>query len=178
MDTNSPLALALRAGLIAGAAALVGVASPASAQQSPLLLVQSKDWSAVTAGAQKAKVCYAITKPTKMEPASLNHGEVFFFISIWPGDNVRNEPSLQVGYSLKEGSKVTVEVDTQKFSMFTRGDGAWLQDKTDEVKLVDALKKGKKLTIGGQSGRGNATTYAFSLQGFSGALDAALKECK
>lgn len=160
------------------AAALAAGSAPAAAQQGPLLLVQSKDWSAVTAGAQKAKVCYALSKPTKLEPAGLNHGEVFFFISTRPGDGVRNEPSIQVGYNLKEGSKVSVDVDGRKFSLFTQGDGAWLESAADESKLLDALKRGRRLTVGGTSGRGNATTYSFSLDGFSAALDAAAKECR
>lgn len=159
------------------AAAVLG-ALPAAAQQSPLLLVQSGDWSAVTAGAQKTKVCYALSKPTKLEPAGLNHGDVFFFVSTRPGENVRNEPSIQVGYTLKEGTKVTVDIDGQKYSLFTRGDGAWLETAAEETKLVDALKRGKKLTVGGTSGRGNATTYSFSLKGVSAAIDAAAKECK
>lgn len=150
----------------------------ADAQQSPLLLVQSKDWSAVTAGAQKSKVCYALSKPTKLEPSSLNHGDVFFFVSTRPGENVRNEPSIQVGYNFKEGSRVSVDVDGSKFSLFTRGDGAWVETPAEEAKLVDALKRGRTLAVGGTSGRGNATTYAFSLAGVSAAIDAIAKECK
>ncbi|MEJ1159820.1 invasion associated locus B family protein [Prosthecomicrobium sp. N25] len=159
-------------------AAGLSVAGSASAQQSPLLLVQSKDWSAVTAGSQKGKVCYALSKPTKLDPQTLNHGDVFFFISTRPGENVRNEPSIQVGYPFKEGSKVTVDVDGQKFNLFTRGDGAWLETPAEEAKLLDSLKRGKKLTVGGQSGRGNQTTYSFSLAGLQGAVDAIAKECK
>jgi invasion protein IalB len=163
-------------------AAGVIVATGAEAQQaaagSPLLLVQSKDWSAVTAGSQKAKVCYALSKPTRSDPQTLNHGDVFFFISTRPGENVRNEPSIQVGYPFKEGSKVTVDVDGQKFNLFTRGDGAWVETPAEEAKLLDSLKKGRKLTVGGQSGRGNATTYTFSLSGLGGAVDAIAKECK
>jgi hypothetical protein len=159
------------------AAMLAASASTAVAQTSPILLVQSKDWSAVTAGAAKAKVCYALGKPQKLDPPTLNHGDVFFFISTRPGENVKNEPSLQVGYPFKEASKVTVDVDGQKFTLFTRADGAWTET-GDDAKLVDVLRKGRVLKVTGQSVRGNATNYTFSLAGIGGALDAVAKECK
>lgn len=159
-------------------ASMIASPGPALAQASPLLLVKSKDWSAVTAPGQKGKICYALSKPQKSEPAALNHGDVFFFISTRPGEGVRNEPSIQVGYAFKEGSKVSVDVDGQKFTLFTRGDGAWLETPAEEAKLLDALKRGRRLTVGGQSGRGNATSYDFSLAGISGAIEAIGKECK
>jgi invasion protein IalB len=164
---------------IAATLALQGaVTAPALAQATPMLLVKSSDWSAVTAQGSKGKICYAMAKPTKMDPATLKHGDVFFFVSTRLGENIRNEPSLQVGYTLKEGSKVTVDVDGKKYSLFTRADGAWLEAPDDEAKLLDAMKKGKKLTVAAQSSRGSATSYAFSLSGLGAALEAASKECK
>ena len=159
-------------------AALLATSLPVPAQATPMLLVQSKDWSAVTAPGAKGKVCYALSKPTKMEPAAIKHGDVFFFVSTRLGENIRNEPSIQVGYPLKESSKVALDVDGKKFTLFTRGDGAWLENPADESKLLDLMKKGKKLTIAATSQRGSATNYAFSLAGLGGALDATAKECK
>jgi invasion protein IalB len=159
-------------------AAMLASYTPVFAQATPLLLVQSKDWSAVTANGAKGKVCYALSKPTKSEPSTLKHGDVFFFVSTRLGENIRNEPSIQVGYTLKEGSKVNVDVDGKKFTLFTRGDGAWLENQGEESKLLDQMKKGKKLTVDAQSQRGSATKYAFSLTGLGGALEATAKECK
>ena len=165
--------LVLMATAIATASAI-----PAFAQATPLLLVQSKDWRAVTATGAKGKVCYALSKPTKSEPANLKHGDVFFFISTRLGENIRNEPSIQVGYPLKEGSKVNLDVDGKKYTLFTRADGAWLETPGDEAKLLADMKKGKKLSVAATSQRGSATSYAFSLAGIGGALDATAKECK
>lgn len=159
-------------------AAAKPAASTAAPGGSPLLIAESKDWKAITAAAPKGKVCFALTKPQKMEPPSLNHGEVFFFVSTRPAENVRNEPSLQVGYPMKDGSKAVVDIDGKKFSFFTRGDGAWLEQNTDYTPFLDAMKKGTKLSIQATSGRGNPTSYVFSLAGVSAALDAAAKECK
>jgi invasion protein IalB len=167
---------------IAGLFALAGVALPLAVApamaQTPMLISEERDWKAISADGQRGKTCYAISKPTKMEPSTLNHGEVFFFISTRPGDKVANEPSLQVGYNLKEGTPVVAEIDGAKFNMFARADGAWLQNAADEPKLVAALRTGRSLIVNGTSGRGNATKYTFSLAGVTAALEAVSKTCK
>lgn len=164
------------------AAAVVGVgyavsAVPASAQ-TPMLIRQERDWSAITAQGNRGKICYVIAKPQKMTPPNLNHGDVFFFITTRPADNVVNEPSFRVGYSFRENSTVTVDIDGTKFTLFTTADGAWVQQSGDEPRLIQAMRTGKAMTIAGTSGRGNATTYSFQLGGISAALEAASRECK
>lgn len=168
--------LALGSGLVLAGALSSGAL--AQAQPAPIQLVQSQDWNAFTSQSNNPKTCYAISSPKTMEPNGLNHGNVFFFITTKPAEKIRNEPSFQVGYNFKEGTKVSLAVDSTKFELFTKGDGAWLETAADEAKLIASLKKGKKLVIGGTSGRGNTTTYTFSLAGISGALDAVAKECK
>ncbi len=157
-------------------------AAPAAAAQpaagSPLLLRESKDWKAITASSAKGKICFALSEAQKLEPAGLNHGKVYLFLTSRPSENVRSEPMFQVGYPMKDGSKVAVDIDGKKFQMFTRGDSAWLENTVDPAGFVDAMKKGKKLTAAATSGRGNPTNYAFSLAGLSDALDAVAKECK
>ncbi|MDK9695147.1 MAG: invasion associated locus B family protein [Siculibacillus sp.] len=145
---------------------------------SPMLVMESKDWKVVTANSAKGKVCFAMTKPTKMEPANLKHGDVFFFVSTRPAEKVRNEPSLQFGYPLKEGSPVVIDIDGKKYDFFTRGDGAWFEKSTEYAAFLETLKKGKKMTAAGASARGNPTSYVFSLAGVSAAIDGAAKECK
>lgn len=149
----------------------------APAQPEQLVITKSNDWQALVVQGQRGKLCYSIAKPRRMDPATLNHGDVFFFVQNRPKENVRNEPSLQVGYSMKEGSKVTVKVDAAAFSMFTRNDGAWMENPADEPKLIEAMRKGKNLTITATSGRGNPTNYVFQLAGIGTTIDAAAKEC-
>lgn len=185
-------AVTLAASLVATATVALAETKPAAAKPapakpaataaapagSPLLIVESKDWRAFTAATAKGKICFALSKPQKMEPPSLNHGDVFFFISTRPAENVRNEPSLQVGYPMKENSKASADIDGKKFAMFTKADGAWLEQDSELAPFLDAMKKGSKMTIAATSGRGNATSYVFSLAGISAALEGAAKECK
>lgn len=166
------------AGLFAAAVVILPFAVAPAMAQTPMLISEERDWKAISADGQRGKTCYAISKPTRMEPSTLNHGEVFFFISTRPGDRVTNEPSLQVGYNLREGTPVIAEIDGAKFTMFARADGAWLQNAADEPKLVAALRTGRSLIVNGTSGRGNATKYTFSLAGVSAALEAVSRTCK
>lgn len=166
------------AALVLGATTVAGHAQTAPATDGPTLLVQSRDWNAFVSGTGAAKTCYAIASPQKKEPATLDHGNVFFFITTRRGDKIQNEPSFQVGYPFKEGSQVVIDIDGTKFTLFTKGDGAWIDGTAEEQKLVAAMKKGKQLNAQGTSRRGNATTYGISLAGISGALDAVAKECK
>ena len=162
----------------AAAPAKPAAAAAAPGGNSPRLLADSKDWKAVAAAVGSGKLCYALSKAQKMEPPSLNHGDVTFFVTSRTADNVRNEPSLQVGYPLKENAKVVVDIDGKKFGFFSKGDGAWLEQNSDFTPFMDALRKGTKLSIAATSGRGNPTSYVFSLSGISGALEAVSKECK
>ena len=149
----------------------------AALAQTPTLIEQFKDWAAYSYGGAKGKVCYALSKPTQMSPSDRNHGDVFFFVSNRPSEGVINEPMVMVGYPFKEGSSVTVDVDGTKFTLFTKGDGAWVENAAQEKQLVAAMKAGRAMTVSGESGRGTQTSYRYSLSGVTAAIGAADKAC-
>ncbi|MBO6756787.1 MAG: hypothetical protein JJ902_10715 [Roseibium sp.] len=159
--------------------ALVGlvVASAAAFAQTPTLLKQHKDWAAYSLASGSGKVCYALTKPTQMLPADRNHGDVFFFVTSRPAEGVSSEPSLLVGYPLKDQSAVTADVDGTAFSLFTNNDGAWVDNAATEAQLVAAMKAGREMTVRGESSRGTKTTYRFSLSGVTAAINTAQQAC-
>ncbi len=166
------------AGFALAGAALLAFAAPASAQ-SANIIGKHEAWGTYSYVDQKAKgkVCYVLTVPTAQEPKDLDHGEVFFFVSQKPGQNVSYEPQFIAGYNLKENSKVTVTVGDKSFAMFTRGNSAWMENAAEEPTLIAAMKKGSDMKVAGMSGRGNPTKYVFSLKGISKALDS-IANCK
>ena len=87
--------------------ALVVLAGQASAQ-SARKMAEHGDWATYSYQAQNGKVCYVLTvpKPKSMQPASVDHGDMFFFVSQRPGQAVSFEPQFIAGYALREGSKV------------------------------------------------------------------------
>lgn len=149
----------------------------AQAAKEPTLLKQNGDWYAFSHGTGANKVCFAMTPPKQMTPSNLNHGDVRFFVTSRPAANVRMEPSIRVGYNFQENSKATVDIDGQKFTLFTKGDGAWVENAANEPQLIAAMKKGKAMKVTGTSGRGNPTSYSFSLSGISATLSDIQKAC-
>ncbi len=154
------------------------LSSAAAFAQTPTLLKQHKDWAAYSHASGSGKVCYALTKPTQMLPGDRNHGDVFFFVSSRPSEGVSAEPSLLVGYPLKDGSTVTVDVDGKIFNLFTKNDGAWVENAATEAQLVAAMKAGRQMSINGESSRGTKTSYKFSLSGVTAAIDTAGSACR
>ena len=165
-------------GLIAtiSSLALLAMASPALAQQATKL-GQHNAWGTYSYQASGGKVCYVLTVPTDKQPPSLDHGDMFFFVSQRPGQQVSYEPQFIAGYNLQENSKVTVTVGAKSFTMFTRGKSAWVENAAEEPQLIAAMKGGSDMKVQAKSGRGNPTSYTFSLKGISAALDS-IKSCK
>ena len=64
--------------LICGMAA----ASPALAQATAV--GQHRDWGVYSYQSGNGKVCYAMSVPKEKQPASLDHGDIFFFVSRSP----------------------------------------------------------------------------------------------
>ena len=158
--------------------ALVMLAGQAYAQ-SARKMAEHGDWATYSYQAQNGKVCYVLTvpKPKSMQPPSVDHGDMFFFVSQRPGQAVSFEPQFIAGYALREGSKVSVAIGSKKFTMFTKGKSAWVENAAEEPMLIDAMKGGDSMQVQAQSGRGTKTSYAFSLKGISAALDS-IAGCK
>ncbi len=141
------------------------------------LLGSSRDWDAFLVTDGKTKSCYMRAAPGKSEPAGLNRGETYLFITHRPASKTFNEVSFIAGYPYKPGGGVTLSIGKQKFSMFTEGDGAWIEKPADEARVISAMKLGDRLTITGTSQRGTKTTDSYSLAGFSAALKTINKAC-
>ena len=165
-------------GLIAIVSSLVLAASavPALAQQATKI-GQHNAWGTYSYQASGGKVCYVLTVPTDKQPPTLDHGDMFFFVSQRPGQQVSYEPQFIAGYNFQEGSKATVTIDKKSFSMFTRGKSAWVENAAEEPVLIAAMKTGTDMKVSAKSGRGNPTNYVFSLKGISAALTSIAK-CK
>ncbi len=167
--------------LFAGAALALSLGA-ATADTATLLGV-NKDWSAFTSGSGSGKICYALSKPTATDPKKAKRDPIYFIITDWPGRSPRAkaEPEAVPGYQYKDGSSGTAQVGSDKFELFTKNDAgagaAWVRKKTDEVRLIDAMRRGQELIVTGTSKRGTETHDRFSLAGLSDALDKIHASC-
>lgn len=151
------------------------MATPALGQE-VALLQKFNDWTAYASNGSP-KVCFAVAKPKESTPKAVKRGPILFYISRWPADNVENEVSVKMGYPFADGAKVTATVGTDKFELFTKEEGAFVEKPEDEAKLIEAMKGGSTIKLDGRSARGTNTTDTYSLSGLSDALERIAKEC-
>ena len=153
-------------------------AQTASVGTAPTLIAQYGDWGVYVSQTPKTKICYALSQPKDRQPAALKRDPAYFFVSTRPGENVRNEVSIVVGFTIKEGSDATLDIGSANFPFYTKNDGAWVRNAAEETKLIDAMRKAKDFSVKSTSLRGNPNTDRYSLAGIGQALDRVTQECK
>lgn len=158
----------------------LGWALPLSAQTLAQGAVEMKkfgDWIVHQNSGEGPKICFAASVPKTKEPAAANRAKIVLYISAWPKEGVKSEISIKLGYRIKPDSRIAVTVGNDAFELFAQEDRAYVADTTQELKMIDAMKKGSKLIVKATSTRGTETTDTYSLQGLGQALDAVATAC-
>ena len=150
-------------------------AAPALTQEVKLLQ-KYKDWSVYTAD-NSGKVCFAVSQPKSSTPKNVRRGPIYFYVSHYPSDKVAGEISVKMGYPFPPGGKATVIIGNDKYELFTKDEGAFVEKTEDEGKLVTSMKAGNAMKVTGRSARGTNTTDNYSLSGATAALERIVKEC-
>lgn len=158
------------------AIAAILFADPANAAE-PHLVGQFGNWSAYMVGAKKSKVCYVHSEPVESKGKYKSRGRVFVQAAHRPAEKVQGEFSVTAGYTYKPHSAVLVGVDKKTFKLFTKDDGAWLEDSKSDHMIVRYMKKGIDMFVTGTSNHGTKTTDKYSLKGFTAAYNAINKAC-
>ena len=142
------------------------------------LIGQYGDWSSHQYKENGKSVCYMASKPAKDEGNYTRRGDIFAFITHRKSDGTKNEFSYAAGYPYKKDSEVKVNIDSKwKFTLFTDGENAWTAGPSEDKKLIDAIRRGSKMTVVGYSKRGTKTTDTYSLKGSSKAHEAINNAC-
>ncbi|WP_072396018.1 invasion associated locus B family protein [Hyphomicrobium sp. CS1GBMeth3] len=159
------------------AALVVGVAPLAAQEPGSVQTGAFGDWLVHENAGEGPKTCFAASQPKAKEPAGANRSKIVLYVSAWPKEGVKSEVSVKLGYPIKPDSTVSVAVGDAEFQLFPDQDRAYVADATEELKLVDAMKKGSSLIVKGTSTRGTLTTDTYSLIGLGRALDAVAAAC-
>ncbi len=137
------------------------------------------EWGAYLAVSGRDKTCYALGQPKERQPkAKLKDTPGYIFISSRPGEGVRNEVAINLGYATKDGSAATAQIDGDDWELITKGTNAWVKDQGKEKEFVGALRGGGKLVVKAASAKGTATVDTYALKGLSDALARVAQECK
>ena len=113
----------------------------------------------------------------------MTRGDIFITLTHRPGQGVRNEVAVSVGYPFSAQSNPFAKIGNTEFNFFTgiqarnsADDWAWLRKLDQQERLVTAMKRGRTLVFKGTSARNTLTTDTYSLSGVTAAtkaLDAA-----
>ncbi len=137
------------------------------------------EWGAYVAQGGKDKTCYALSQPKDRQPkAKLKDTAGYIFISSRPGEGVRNEVAINLGYATKDGSAATAEIDGDGWELITKGQNAWVKEQSREREFVGALRGGAKLVVKASSAKGTSTIDTYALKGLADALARVAQECK
>ena len=165
------------AALILSSAVLLADPAPAQEAAEPVFQGAHGDWRVFTRGEGEARVCYVLSTPTESLPRSVDHGDVFFLVASWANGDAVEQPSFMAGYALRPDSPPSVRVGSDRFAMFVSEREGFIEDRRDEDRLVDAMRRGATMRVEAMSERGTATVYEFSLSGVTAALRDADQRC-
>jgi invasion protein IalB len=158
---------------------LAFVTMPAAAEAAePAPVATFKSWSVFVRDIEGERICFAAAEAQNKSPTSVNHGDIFFMVATWKSGAATNQPSFMAGYNLKDAPVPAVRVGAEKWSMYADQNEAFIEASKDEQGLIAAMRKGSAMNVTATSSRGTATSYVFSLQGVSAALDRVREACK
>jgi hypothetical protein len=161
---------------LAALALLAGITIPCAFAE-PTAIGRYNDWSVFTEKSGSDTICYAATAATDKAPRSAEHGEVWYYVTSWKSGRARNQPSLKVGFDLKDDAAGKVAVGRSSWTLFAVGPEAFADD-ADDRRIVDALKKGSELRAEAVSARNTQVAYHFSLKGSTAAIEKAAALCR
>lgn len=169
--------------LLAGGVAVAAMGAPGALAQEAQRLGNFQFWSAWKGQDANGAICYVSSNPQEMLPTNVDHGSINFLIVHRKGLGTKNEVQSVMGYNLEEGSNPTVTVDGKRYVMVTEGSAAWLASPPDteiatvESQFVADAKAGATMVVKARSQRGTDTTYTYSLNGITAAMEAIDKAC-
>ena len=126
-------------------------------------LSKHQSWTLFMHKSADATTCFAASQPTESLPKGANRDAIHFYVSAWPKDGVKSEVSVKIG--------------SDTFKLFSDDQRGYVADPTEELKLVEAMKKGSSMQVLATSQRGTDTTDTYSLSGVSQALQAMAEKC-
>jgi hypothetical protein len=136
------------------------------------------DWFVYAHDDASGRICFATTPPRASDPPMDTGMKPLLYVSSWPRDGVRAEVSIKTASPLKPGALGSIIVDRTSFKLYARGDRGYVIDATDELKLLDAMKKGSTLIVLAQTEQGVVAKDTYALNGLTQALQAITLACK
>ena len=160
---------------LAGAAALCLAATAATAQTK--LIDTFRDWTLYAHSGEPADICFLTSQPKETTPPGARGDRSFFYISSWPKDGVKAEVSVKIGRDVKPGAPINIQIGNARFELFTKGDKAFVSDPTEELKLIENMKRGSFMVVRLTTADGQEATETYSLIGVTNGINTLARGC-
>lgn len=178
MPARLTLAYVTPALLISACVLMFTFASPGVARAEAVSRLASfQDWSLYTDEKSPHLFCFLTSEPKSSDPADTPREPPRIYITAWPKEGVKAEPSIRLGFPAKKGSDISVAINNASFKLFAADERAYVQDATQELKLIDAMKKGNKLAVTATTATGTSITDTYSLTGLGQAVQELHSTC-
>ena len=89
------------------------------------------------------------------------------------------QPSTR-SFSLRASRELVgrlTSIGNSRFALFTKGDKAFVSDATQELKLIDSMKRGSFMTVRAVTNDGTSISDTYSLIGVTAAVNALAGGC-
>lgn len=134
------------------------------------------DWTLLADSETPHLFCFVTSEPKSSTPDNAQREAPRAYISAWPKDGIRGEVSFRMGFKIKKGTQGTASVGAGGFKLFGSNDRAFVSDSTQELKLIEAMRKGASMTVMIASDHGTVTD-TYSLSGVGVALQKLQETC-
>ena len=161
------------------ACTVVLMVAPAVANAATIVNTFS-DWTLYASEDGASKLCFLAALPAQTQPTGVSRDAALTYVSAWPRDGVKSEISFKIGFPVKKTTEPIASIMGQSassYKLFVKEDRAYVADATQELKLLEALKKGSKLTIQAIASDGTTVTDTYLLQGITAGLQALASGC-
>jgi hypothetical protein len=135
------------------------------------------DWMLLADSKTPHLLCFVTSEPKASEPKGAQRDTPRAYISAWPKDGIKSEVSFRMGFKIKKNAEGTATVTPGGYRLFGANDRAYVSDSTQELKLVEAMRKGNTMTVAIASERGTLVTDTYSLSGLGMALQKLQETC-
>ncbi len=157
--------------------AVILAAGSAAYAQSTKAVKTFRDWTLYSHTGDPGDICFATSQPRETKPADVERDRAYFYISSWVKDGIRNQTSVLLGYDIDDQSTIKITIGGRSFEMFTKDGKGFVSDATEELKLIDAMKRGNFMTVTAETKDGTETSDTYSLLGATAAVNALSNGC-
>jgi len=161
-------------------AALIGFAfifsAPAVAQGTKAVKTFGA-WTVYSHQGAPGDICFITSQPRETEPADVERDRAYFYVSSWAKDGIRSQISVLLGYDLEDQSAITVSVGRRRFQLFAKDGKGFIANATEELQLIDAMKRGNTMVVRAKTKNGTETSDTYSLIGATAATNMLDRGC-